>query len=65
MTTTLPQIDTTIAALKKAGCQACILVGGAVLTEEYAEQAGADAYASDGVEAVRVAKRLARREKNE
>jgi 5-methyltetrahydrofolate--homocysteine methyltransferase len=58
MTTTLPQIDNTIAALKAAGYQAQIIVGGAVLTEDYAHQAGADAYAADGVAAVNKAKEL-------
>jgi 5-methyltetrahydrofolate--homocysteine methyltransferase len=58
MTTTLPQIDNTIAALKAAGYQASIIVGGAVLTEDYAHQAGADAYAADGVAAVNKAKEL-------
>jgi 5-methyltetrahydrofolate--homocysteine methyltransferase len=58
MTTTLPQIDAAVAALKAAGVTAPTLVGGAVLTAEYAAQAGADAYARDGVEAVNIAKRL-------
>ncbi len=58
MTTTMPQIDITIAALKKACSSAKILVGGAVLTLEYAKSAGADAYAVDGVAAVRYAKKI-------
>jgi 5-methyltetrahydrofolate--homocysteine methyltransferase len=55
MTTTMPQIDVTIAALKQAGSSAKVIVGGAVLTEEYAQQVGADAYADDATEAVRLA----------
>ena len=58
MTTTLPQIDLTIAALRQAKLPIKVIVGGAVLTEEYAHQAGADAYAKDGVVAVRYAKKL-------
>jgi len=58
MTTTMTQIDLTITALKTAGSTAKVLVGGAVLTPEYAVQAGADAYAQNGVEAVQVAKNL-------
>jgi 5-methyltetrahydrofolate--homocysteine methyltransferase len=58
MTTTMPQINATIAALKKAGVAARTIVGGAVLTAEYAAQAGADAYAPDGVVAVNAAKRF-------
>lgn len=56
MTTTMPQIDNTIAELKKQNCNAKIIVGGAVLTEEYANKAGADAYAANGVDAVNIAK---------
>jgi len=58
MTTTMPQIDASIAALKAAGVKARTIVGGAVLTAEYAVQAGADAYAGNGVEAVNIAKKL-------
>lgn len=58
MTTTMPQIDYVIEALKKAGSNAKVMVGGAVLTQEYADQAGADCYARDGVVAVNLAKDL-------
>ena len=58
MTTTMPQIDATITALKNAGLSAKTIVGGAVLTQEYADKAGADTYASDGVAAVNIAKQL-------
>ena len=58
MTTTLPQIDSTIAALKLAGFAGKTIVGGAVLTDSYARQSGADAYADNGVTAVNIAKQL-------
>ncbi len=58
MTTTLPQIDITIAALQASGFTGKTIVGGAVLTESYAQQAGADAYAANGVDAVNIAKQL-------
>ena len=58
MTTTMTQIDKVIASLKEAGSTAKVIVGGAVLTQEYADQAGADAYAHDGVIAVNLAKEL-------
>ena len=58
MTTTMTQIDLTISALKAAGSTARTLVGGAVLTAAYATQAGADAYAENGVEAVNIAKKF-------
>jgi len=58
MTTTMIQIDKVIADLHAAGCSAKVMVGGAALTQEYADAAGADAYARDGVDAVRLAKNL-------
>lgn len=58
MTTTMPQIDIAISSLKTAGLLSKTIVGGAVLTPEYAIQAGADAYAPDGVAAVRIVKQL-------
>ena len=61
MTTTLPQIDRSIAALKAAGIEVRTMVGGAVLTPEYAKKAGADEYASDAVVAVSLAKGLMKR----
>lgn len=60
MTTTLPQVDITINALKTAGFAVKTIVGGAVLTESYAQQAGADAYAANGIAAVNIAKQLLR-----
>jgi 5-methyltetrahydrofolate--homocysteine methyltransferase len=56
MTTTMVQIDKVIADLKAAGCPAKVMVGGAAVTQEYADNAGADAYAADGVKAVKLAK---------
>ncbi len=47
MTTTLPAMEETIKALKKANADCKIMVGGAVLTPEYAEKIGADFYAKD------------------
>ena len=58
MTTTMVQIDKVIADLHAAGSSAKVMVGGAALTQEYADSAGADAYAKDGVDAVRLAKKL-------
>ncbi|MCR5439476.1 MAG: homocysteine S-methyltransferase family protein [Selenomonas sp.] len=58
MTTTMVQIDKVIADLKAAGCNAKVMVGGAAVTQEYADSAGADAYAPDGVKAVELAKGL-------
>lgn len=61
MTTTLPQIDDAISSLKKAGVNTAIMVGGAVLTQEYAAAAGADMYAANGIDAVNLAKAYVKR----
>lgn len=56
MTTTVPSMQATIELLRKSAPQVKIMVGGAVLTEDYAQKIGADAYAKDAMEAVRVLK---------
>ncbi|MBR2215671.1 MAG: homocysteine S-methyltransferase family protein [Selenomonadaceae bacterium] len=58
MTTTMPEIDKVIVDLRSAGSRAKVMVGGAALTQEYADSAGADAYAKDAVKAVELAKQL-------
>ncbi|WP_296897262.1 cobalamin-dependent protein, partial [uncultured Megamonas sp.] len=58
MTTTITQIDEVIAELNKSDYSTKVMIGGAVVTQEYADNVGADAYASDGVEAVELAKKL-------
>ncbi|MDY3974491.1 MAG: homocysteine S-methyltransferase family protein [Veillonella caviae] len=58
MTTTMPMIDVTIKAIREAGLSSKVLVGGAVLTQEYADKAGADCYAKDGITAVNIVKKL-------
>ena len=52
------QIDKVIEELHNSGSRAKVMVGGAALTQEYADKAGADAYAKDGVAAVEIAKRF-------
>jgi 5-methyltetrahydrofolate--homocysteine methyltransferase len=58
MTTTLPAMEATIAELRKAGHETPVVIGGAVVTEEYARQIGANAYAANAMEGVRVVKDL-------
>ncbi len=55
MTTTLPAMEETIKLAKEKAPWCRIIVGGAVLTEEYAMKIGADKYASDAMETVRFA----------
>ena len=56
MTTTLKSMEETIAALHKAKLDCKIVVGGAVLTPEYAEKIGADWYAKDAKKTADIAK---------
>lgn len=58
MTTTVVSMEETIRALHEAGCDCKIWVGGAVLTEDYAKQIGADFYAKDAKQSVDIAKRV-------
>ena len=55
MTTTVPAMEETIKQLRVAAPWCKVVVGGAVLTEEYAAQIGADKYAKDAMETVRYA----------
>ena len=58
MTTTLKSMEDTIAALRASGHDCKIMVGGAVLTPEYAEKMGADFYAKDAKESADIAKEV-------
>jgi 5-methyltetrahydrofolate--homocysteine methyltransferase len=60
LTTTMPGMKTTIDALKTAGLRDSVkvMVGGAPVTEAYAKQIGADAYAPDASRAASIAKTL-------
>ena len=55
MTTTVPAMEETIKLLREKAPWCKIIVGGAVLTKEYADIIGADKYAKDAMEAVRYA----------
>ena len=58
MTTTMQEMKLVIEYAKMQKVQAKIMVGGAVVTSEYAKEIGADGYSADAAEAVRVAKQL-------
>lgn len=58
MTTTVASMAETIAALRRSGHSCSIMVGGAVLTPEYAAQIGADYYARDAKQAADIAKQV-------
>ncbi|RLD94268.1 MAG: cobalamin-binding protein [Bacteroidetes bacterium] len=60
LTTTIPMIGNTVRAMESAGVrdQVKVMVGGAGVTQEYADSIGADGYAPDASAAVRKAKEL-------
>lgn len=58
MTTTVPAMEETIKQLRKDAPWCKIIVGGAVLTKEYADEIGADKYARDAMETVRYAESI-------
>ena len=58
MTTTLPSMKDTIAALREAGLPCKVMVGGAVLTPEYAVEIGADYYGRDAKASVDIAREV-------
>jgi methylmalonyl-CoA mutase cobalamin-binding domain/chain len=60
LTTTMPMFKANINALQKAGLrdQVIVMVGGAPVTQEYADAVGADGYAADASTAVKRAKEL-------
>ena len=55
MTTTVPSMEETIRLMRKHSPETKILVAGAVITADYAEQMGADYYAADAMDTVRIA----------
>ena len=60
MTTTVPAMEETIQALRKDAPWCKIVVGGAVLTADYAYEIGADKYAADAMETVRYAEEMSK-----
>jgi len=58
MTTTVPGMERTIALLRAAGITTPVIVGGAVLTPEYAERIGADYYAKDAKQSADIARSI-------
>ena len=58
MTTTVPAMEATIKLLRQKAPWAKIVVGGAVLTQEYADAIGADYYAKDAMATVRYSEQI-------
>lgn len=58
LTTTMPAMEKTIQAIKDAGLEVKTMIGGAPVTQAYADNIGADGYAADAASAVDTAKSL-------
>ena len=58
LTTTMPVMQATIVAIKEAGIAAKTIIGGAPVTEAYADQIGADGYSEDAPGAVELVRKL-------
>ncbi len=58
LTTTMPGMEKTLKALRDADASVKVMVGGAPVTQDYADRIGADGYAADAASAVDVAKSL-------
>ena len=58
LTTTMPQMKDVVAALKDAGVEVKTIIGGAPVTQSYADEIGADGYAPDAASAVDLTKEL-------
>ena len=65
LTTTMPMFKANINALEKAGLRdkVMVMVGGAPVTQEYADAVGADGYSADASSAVKMAKDLIQRKR--
>lgn len=58
MTTTVPAMEETIKLLKEQKSDTCVMVGGAVLTQEYSDMIGAGFYSKDAMSSVRYAEKF-------
>ena len=58
MTTTMQEMRNVVEYAKEKGVTAKIMIGGAVITQDYADEIHADGYSRDAADAVRLAKRL-------
>ncbi len=58
MTTTMQEMRKVIAYAKEQGVDAKVIIGGAVITQDYADEIGADGYSKNAADAVKLAKRI-------
>jgi 5-methyltetrahydrofolate--homocysteine methyltransferase len=58
LTTTMPYMRETVAAVKSAGLPVKIMIGGAPVTQQYADEIGATGYSADAASSVDLARKL-------
>jgi corrinoid protein of di/trimethylamine methyltransferase len=58
LTTTMPAMESTVKAVKEAGMATRVIIGGAPVTQAFADQIGADGYSADAPGAVETARRM-------
>jgi 5-methyltetrahydrofolate--homocysteine methyltransferase len=58
LTTTMPSMESTVKAVKEAGMATRTIIGGAPVTQAFADQIGADGYSADAPGAVKLVKQL-------
>lgn len=58
MTTTMKEMKHVVTYAKEKGIDAKIIIGGAVITQSYADEIGADGYSKDAADAVKLTKRI-------
>ena len=58
MTTTMVKMKDVVEAVRENGLDSKVIIGGAVITESYAEEIGADGYSGDAADCVVLVKKL-------
>ena len=58
MTTTMQEMRHVISYAQEKGSKAKIIIGGAVITQDYADEIGADGYSADAAEAVKLTRKI-------
>ena len=63
MTTTMLRMKDVIELCKEKGCSSKVIIGGACITQSYADEIGADGYSKDAAECVKLVEKLLQKQK--
>ena len=58
MTTTMMRMQDVVELCKEKGCKSKVIIGGACITQSFADEIGADGYSKDAAECVKLVERL-------